>query len=161
MKSPNYNKGQTIVEVLIVSLIVTVSLVGGFSLFSQFYLTNQIRSEQVIATYLASEGVELIKNAIDTNYLNRSAFNSGLTNCSSGCIVDYRSLIGSGNGKLYIDQSGLYSHNSVSGIETPYSRIIYINSIPNGLKIRSRVDWTTRRGSLKVESETYFYDWRQ
>ncbi|MBI4993884.1 hypothetical protein HZC33_02950 [Candidatus Wolfebacteria bacterium] len=154
------NNGQTIVEVLIVSLIVTVSLVGGFSLFSQFYLTNQIRSEQVVATYLAAEGLELIKNKVDSNKLGGAAFNSGLIDCSGGCTIDYRNSISSGSGQLYIDQSGLYSHNNISGNQTPYSRIIYIDSISGGLKAKSQVDWITRRGPFKVELDAYFYDWR-
>lgn len=168
-KTLQTSRGQTIVEVLIVSLIITVGLVGSLSIFSQFYALHQLRSEQITATYLAAEGIELVKNLIDTNYIKSASWNSGLSGCdASGCSIDYNdsSLKSGGGQQLYIDASdlstsGLYSHD-ISSKPSPYTRTIKIISKLSGkaMEVVSTVNWQIRGRDYKSELKTYFYEWR-
>lgn len=163
------NRGQTIVEVLIVSLIITVGLVGALGVFSQFYSLHQLRSEQITATYLAAEGIELVKNLIDTNYIKSASWNSDLSGCdASDCSIDYNdsSLKSGGDQQLYMDTSdlstsGLYSHD-ISSKSSPYTRTIKITSKLNGeaMEVVSTVNWQIRGKNYDVELKTYFYDWK-
>jgi len=58
------------VELLISISIVVVSLLGIFTLVNRALSLNRVNAEQYIATYLASEGIEVSKNIFDKGFLD-------------------------------------------------------------------------------------------
>jgi len=120
MKRNNQNqKGFTLIEMLVSIFIIAFSLVGIFNLNSKYNQQTLQEKESFIATLLAQEGIEIIKNMRDTNSLNdqcwmngitegvtcttlpvpSTSFNPSVTTClesSQGCEVDYNNLGGSG-----------------------------------------------------------------
>jgi prepilin-type N-terminal cleavage/methylation domain-containing protein len=72
--------GFTLVETLVAITILLVGITGAFTAASQGLMSSSYSKEQVQATYLAQEGVEMIRNLRDTNGIHT---NQGETDYSS------------------------------------------------------------------------------
>src|SRR3989338_7885463 len=101
----NMKNGFTIIELIISIFILSVAVVGIFSAFSMMAILTADVTDRLTATYLVQEGMEIIRNIRDTNWLNMDAGSpgatwlDGLTSCSAnsgGCEVDYTTT-GSGS----------------------------------------------------------------
>ena len=62
-------KGETLIEVLVALVLLVVGALSALRLFGLTGLNNQITKERVIATNLAREGLEAVRNIRDTNWL--------------------------------------------------------------------------------------------
>ena len=62
------NRGQSLVEMLVAISIIVVSLLGILALINRSLGLNRVVADQYIATYLAAEGIELVKNYFDHSY---------------------------------------------------------------------------------------------
>lgn len=62
-------RGETLVEVLIALTVLVVGVMGFLRLLGVASVNNQITKERVIATNLAREGLEAVRNIRDTNWL--------------------------------------------------------------------------------------------
>ena len=60
-------KGYVLVESVVAMTIVVVGLLGIFSLLSQSLSLNRVVGDRYVGTYLAAEGIEVVKNIIDNN----------------------------------------------------------------------------------------------
>ena len=61
--------------------VLLLSITGPLLLAKQGISTSVTVKNQLIASYLAQEGVEYIKNIRDQNFINDNAMSSGLANC--------------------------------------------------------------------------------
>lgn len=159
-------KGFTIIELVISIFILSFAVVGIFSAFSIMVILTSDTANQLTAAYLAQEGMEIVRNIRDTNWLNMnicaaapSALNCPVTwvdglaagVCSTtGCGADYKSISMSGTFSgdyLDIDPDGFYGYTS--GTQTIFKRKIIITPIAdvNGqasdhiLKVIVQVSW--------------------
>lgn len=153
--------GQMMVEAMVSITIVVVGLLGIFSLTSRSLSLNQVITSQYVASNLSAEGIEVVKNILDKNIIQRRPWNEGVG--AGEFEVDYAStmLSGFGNRTLNFDPvSGLYSY--AAGNATSYLRKIVIDQIsPDELHVRSIVDWTTRdNAAFQIITEDYFFNWR-
>ena len=62
-------KGFTLLEVITAIFILTVGVGGALSLMNQTLSTASIIEQRLIASYLAQEGIEIVRNIRDTNWL--------------------------------------------------------------------------------------------
>lgn len=62
-------KGETLVEVLVALVLLVVGALSALRLLGLAGINNQITKERVIATNLAREGLEAVRNIRDTNWL--------------------------------------------------------------------------------------------
>ena len=162
-------RGQLLIEALIAISLIVIGLLGIFALLSQSLGLRRVVSEQYVATYLASEGVEVIKNMIDSNHVKilqgqAIAWNAGLTPANNSTYeIDHNDTI------LQADTDRLLKYNPVTGLygytsgeNSIFERQITLNcSSPcNEITVNSRVSWITRGGgSFSVDVEDHFYDW--
>lgn len=65
----NKQSGQTLIETLLATFILTTSLVAGLSLAIYALTASAVSKNQVIATNLAREGIEAIRMMRDSNWL--------------------------------------------------------------------------------------------
>jgi type II secretory pathway pseudopilin PulG len=160
IKNIQNNSGFTLLEVLFTIFIIIVSIVGIYQGLSYSIKHAKEVTEQFIANYLAGEGIEIVKNIRDTNWINGREWSSGLTGCSSGCEADFNdSALSSYTGKyLYLDSSNyFYQYDNISGEITPYQRKITITANGNNeLDISVSVSW---RGNTTVVKEN-IYNWK-
>ena len=158
-------KGFTLLEMLISVAVITIGALGVFSAVAKFSQQAQQERENLVASYLCQEGVEIVKNIRDTNWVEEAAsWKDGLTSCSAGCEADYEdsSLSAWSSGEyLYIENStGLYKYiaSPVSeDVETPYKRKITITEVGDDeLDIVVEVYWTAYTMTVKEN----IYNWK-
>lgn len=163
----NSTKSQIMVETMVALAMVVIGMLGMLGLLSSSIGINRMISDQHIATYLASEGIEVVKNIIDINTINGDPFNNGVSKCNLGCKFSYGSTSGISVGlddHIKFDSStGIYSY--YSGEETPFTRVVFVKTSdpnPNELIVTSNVKWKTR-GNIdeEVVLEDHFINWRQ
>ena len=71
------NRGFTIIELMATMIIVTIGVVGAYSVVQQILAITSSASQRLTAAYLAQEGIELVRNIRDTNWVEGSAWNQG------------------------------------------------------------------------------------
>lgn len=153
-------KGFTIIELIISIFILSVAVVGIFSAFSMMNILTSDAADRLVATYLSQEGMEIIRNIRDTNWLNMDAGVSGVEwasgiNCTQGCEADYTTT-GSGS-KYVIPYSGAGDYLNINtdgfygyapGVTTKFKRKITVTSVADGnnksdyiIKVVTQVSW--------------------
>ena len=65
--------GQSLIEMLIAISIVTVALLGILVLVNRAVGLNRVTADHYTGTYLAAEGIELVKNLFDKKFLESAA----------------------------------------------------------------------------------------
>ena len=158
------DKGFTLIELLITITVITVGILGAFVTIQQGISTVDYSRSRLTSAFLAQEGVEIIKNIRDTNFLERSVdwdegidpgaapeeyevvyddvgdagVNLNAAACSPNC--DFLSLR-----FLTKTDDGFYDYGSPN--ETRYKRTVRIERISNEhLRLIVKVYWKTRKG---------------
>lgn len=158
-------KGFTLIEVLLAVFIISVAVLGLYNGINYSYHSVETAKKVFTASYLAEEGVELVKNIRDSNFVTGGAtWNTGLLNCytSYGCRMDYNDLTLTVNSSdadsktaLWIDANGAYNYVA-SGEKTIFSRKIVIANQTTSLKVTVTVFY----GEDQFILEQYLYDWK-
>jgi len=175
-------KGFTIIEMVISIFILSVAVIVIFGSFSLMVILSSDAEDRLTATYLAQEGIEIIRNIRDTNWLasvsnpGSVAWDDGLSYCVSsiGCEVDYKTT-GFESNPVYPWQERFLKINPdnhffeyESGEETKFKRKITIDATlsPHILKTKVEVFWNKRPSILDpagsvgaIEVEDILYDW--
>lgn len=154
-------KGFTFLEVIIAVFVLVVGIVAAY-LVSQtpiFYTQNSIN--RLTAAFLAQEGIEIVRNIRDENWIEGRSWNNGLTNCSSGCYGDYNdsSLISDNDPPPLKLINDFFSYGDDSGNETKFKRKITIDPDPGVLHVKSIVEWTHKGDSYDITVEDNLYNW--
>ncbi|TRZ65012.1 MAG: hypothetical protein D4Q79_00255 [Spirochaetia bacterium] len=161
LKIKNNDSGQLLIESMIGIGIVVVGLLGVVGLLSRSASLNRVVSQQLIANYLASEGIEITKNIIDANIIKKDPWNQGFSN--GNFEADYTSLILQFNQDRFLSvdsTNGFYGYQS--GAPTLFKRTINIKLVSSEeIKVNSIVRWNTRGGGqFEVNLEDHFFNWR-
>jgi len=174
----NSSKGFTIIEIVISIFILSFAVVGIFSAFSVVVILTSDSADQLTATYLAQEGMEIVRNIRDTNWLNMDApggsddvygsdDNFYFQDCGkTGCEIDYTTTGSVSNpvkpyssaDYLNIDKDGFY-RDSAGGAPTKFERKIIVTPItdigeildPNKrhiIKVTVQVSWDEKANIL-------------
>lgn len=173
----NHKRGFTLIEMVISVFMITVAVVGIVQLTTKYIQNTKYEKESYIAALLAQEGVEIIKNIRDANWVesDASGWKNGLTTCSSGCEIDisYNHLSptftpwSDPGTNLYIDYNesqSRYEHYKylaspgANDIKTIYRRkITIVESGADKLEITVDVYWRTNQLTVKED----IYNWMQ
>ncbi len=159
-------KGQALVEAIVALSVLLVGFLSLISLLNNSLGLSRVVVENYIATYLAAEGIEYVKNVIDNNTLNNNPWNQSLANDGYYELI-YNNGVFQLNGiqstsslsNLKFD-SNSNSYNNNSGQDTPFKRYIQIqNKSANEIVVNSVVFWTSRGGGkLEVNLEDHFFN---
>lgn len=156
-------KGFTIIELVISIFVLAIAIVGIFTAFSIMVILTSEAADRLTATYLAQEGMEIVRNIRDTNWLNPAAtWVDGFSTApcdTSGCMVDYTTT-GSGSSPmlawsggnadyLYVSNiNGFYGYNPTNATQTKFQRKIVITPLNDGwdnlehiIKVTIQVSW--------------------
>lgn len=116
----------------------------------------------LIAANLAQEGVEVIRNIRDTNWLNGSAFDSNIP--VGTWRVEWNTVGGGlmtlGSNPALKKSNGLY--NYATGTDTVFRRTVQISKPNNGeLILTSSITWA-ERGNINrnMGVESHLFDWK-
>lgn len=156
----NMRGGQLLIEMLVALGILTVGFLGVMSLLSRALSLNRVVADNYTATYLASEGVEVVKNILDGNAMQGKGWNAGFSDGDFEADFGSRGLTPSQGRYLTFDNS---THQYGYGFDksTPYIRTISIKLGNADITVNSKVDWVSRgSGTFSVNIEDHFYNWR-
>ena len=140
------SRGFTLIELIIAIFILSIGIVGIFGAYSAMIVAVSDTSERATATYLAQDGIEIVKNIRNINWANISknptggfTWVDGLTGCASGCEADYTAGVssqmttwglssdGTPGNYLYVDKdTGFYDYLATTGSKTQFKRKITI-----------------------------------
>ena len=164
MRKNNSHKGFTMMEVLAAIFVITTGILGVFSLVQQVISFTTISSSRLVATYLTQEGLEIVRNIRDTNWLqDRSATTTWDDGLPLGdWEADYTTVTFSDtyDGDFLKINGGFYNYSS--GINTKYKRKITIarGSRIEILNISVEVSWEERGRTHKVTTTGELYNWQ-
>ena len=87
-------EGFTIIELVIAIFILSVAIFGVYNAFSTIVVLTSGISDRLTAAYLAQEGIEIIRNIRDTNWIEMGTdpnitWYDGLSGWEDGCEADY------------------------------------------------------------------------
>lgn len=157
-------KGFTLIEVLAAMFIMLMGAVGVFGLIARTVTFNSSVNSQLVASYLAQEGLEIVRNMRDANFLaiHKGAggqWNAGLTSCEAGCGADYNDVaLGSFQDTPLKLSNGLYTYDA--GTDTIFTRKIAIDSATTDLlRVSVDVSWQDKGNTRRVLGATELYNW--
>lgn len=162
----------SLVETLVAVAILTTGLTAGLGLLSFVLKTVQVSLNTLVAAHLAAEGVEVVRNLRDENWLRRDigsetrGWRDGLPDGS------YRVQFDSGlplslyeaDKFLGLDADGRYCYDC--GPPSPFKRKVEIDSAgldgATQMRVRVTVAWTdtTTEKARNVVVEDVLYDWK-
>ena len=166
--------GFTLLEVIVAVFIIAVGVGGVAKIMPSLISGSSINQSRLVSAYLAQEGIEIVRNIRDTNWLeehNRDesapsiAWDEGFTTCNSGCEADYNSVkelkpslavFGSGR-YLNIDSNGLYGYGG--GTQTKFKREITITKNSEILTITVNISWDDRGKHYDFPVQEKLHQW--
>ena len=160
MKSSSRD-GQLLVESLIATSLLIVGFLGIFSLLSRSISLNRVAADSYTATYLAAESIEVARNIVDANALQKKPWNSGFANGDYELEYNAVSLTPDQDRFLQFDSgNNTYSYSGTN--QTNFKRVIKIVLVSaNEIQVNAIVSWTTLGGgSYQVNLEDHFFNWR-
>lgn len=164
-------EGFTLIELVISVFIIAVALSGAFTILQRVIVSTALSSSQLTASFLAQEGIEIVRNVRDKNWIEEHAWREGFDYCAPStdkfCEADYSdgSLdqfpIGTEARFLKIDNRGFYNYDS--GKNTKFKRKIYIDNLSggpgDGFSVTVLVQWQDYGRDYKVSVQENLWDW--
>jgi prepilin-type N-terminal cleavage/methylation domain-containing protein len=171
--------GFTLIELVIAIFILVVAIIGVYNAFSIIVVMTTDSSSRFTAAYLAQDGMEIIRNIRDNNWVLDQPWKTGLTGCEAGCEADYktgtsqeitplREYPEGGNYLRINDNNGFYSYDETGEYATTkFKRKITIEEDPmneDTLYVSVEVTWNEKGeegcdyGNC-IEVEEKLYDW--
>jgi len=156
------NKGFTLIEVLVAVAIFSVGTAVSVNVISYSLGLSAKIKDRTIAAHLAQEGIELVKNIRDLNWLANNAYDVGLGN-GWGCVeynsnsVDYNCALSGGSSVLSFDGAH-YIHGVGVGVVTSFSRKVTISTVS---PVEKKVVVDVSCGvNCSVSLENHLFDWK-
>ncbi|MDP2736924.1 MAG: hypothetical protein Q8O59_04080 [bacterium] len=176
IKKISNNSGISILEVVVAMMIITMGMVGVLSLVIQNVEAQYINKNVLMASGLAQEGLELVRNIRDLNWLipgNNWKLGAG-AGANTDIIqdgtytIDYQgnsgineavNLISDAGARLYIDNNGLYTHTATA-TSTSFYRLITVVDKTDYLDVKATIRWKDGTQDHNYTAETFLYNWR-
>lgn len=171
------NRAFTLLEVLVAISIFTVSSLALMSVLAQGVSSTNYVKKKIIATYLAQEGIEYVRNMRDTLVISGVDTPTGWGNfrdtysarCSTaiGCYwdndsADLEACVGGPTlcpNMTYDETIGIYGYNS-SWADSGYNRVITFEVMNNNeVKINSTVEWGQGSGNYSITFSDNLFNW--
>jgi len=162
--------GFSLLETIVVLFIVSVGLISIVNLTISSLKAQTLNRNTLIAYQLAQEGLELIRNVRDTNWLSGNTWDDGIEGSGSGTKyrVDFASwpveVSGISEATLQLASStnaGFYIHDSNSP-SSLFSRMVTITTATGTASstVESLVQWTEQGQLREYRLQTILYDWQ-
>lgn len=166
------NRSFTIIEIIVAVFIFTLMIGGSVVLIQQTLVMISLANQRLVAYNLAQEGIELVRNIRDTNWLKSLAWDTGFpaanfnSNTSDHTIdyeMDYKDTslapYGTGFRFLSIDSSQGYSYKTPCPC-TKFIRWMRIGRLADGgILIECHVEWKERGRTHSVIVKEKLYNW--
>lgn len=162
MKNIFNKKAFTLLEVIIVIYIFSMGILGLSTLVIKNIQLENMNKNGLIASQLAQEGLELVRNQRDSNWLNTGAdwFYNVLGDGTYGIdatnnIVNYSGI---NEAVLKINSEGVY--NLSDGVDTKFKRLITASNNGDNISVSCLVQWSERGKDYQYQADTILYNWK-
>lgn len=165
-KMPQFKKnGFTILEVMIAIFIVTIGVLAAYSVTQQMISYTYRSASRLTAIYLDKEGIEIVRNIRDTNWLEGEVWDNGLgagyweaDYTAQGLVDDYDGdflyIEGGNNFYKYIASPG------PNDIKTNFKRKITITPVGDTLEVSVEVWWEYKGDTYgPITTRETLYNW--
>ena len=159
-------EGSLMVESMIATSLVVIGILGIMSLLARSANLSHSTSHSLQATYLAAEGIEVVKNILDTDVAENLPWGTSVPSSGTYCVrFDTHILAAcpSPEDFAYDPTSGFYiiDHCMASyGCPFPFQREVAITSTGNAFDVSSTVSWYEGGAQKSVTLEDVFQGWR-
>ena len=155
------NKGFTLLETIVATGVIVVGLVSSLTLINNSLVLSFSFQDRLIAANLAAEGIEVVRNIRDNNWLQSLSWNNGLSDGNYNVSYSSLSLIPYSDVPLRLNFSnGIYDYSSGSD-QTIFKRIISITNLSAyEMKVISTVNWQRRNRSYSIAVEDHLFNWK-
>jgi len=164
----NSQKAFTMIEMIAAIFVVNLGIMAVFSLLIQSTTFINNTASNLTATYLAQEGIEIVRNIRDSNFLKmnqgeEASWNDNLSVGADYYNFDYRSQSIPDNvncsGQIYLQISnGYYACSPNPAVK--FQRKIRINQISGDkMEVLVEVLWTERGKNHNVSVQETLYRW--
>jgi len=139
MKIKNIHKWFSIIEVMIAIFIFAMWMASIFMVITSSMNVNDLNKNQIIASNLASEQIEIIKNIRDNNYANYRKWN-------------YIPNSGNDFSKMLETWQYYKVENDYSSLEYPFK----ISEITDFWEWKSEINWKMQNYKLNLDSDNHY-----
>jgi len=176
-------EGSLMIESMVAASLVVVGLLGLFNLIYNSTVRDSLAIHRLQATYLAAEGIEVIKNISDADVANGNRWDCGPGSSRDSCqpfdscyLVSYDSNLSnlassttganlffatSSTGDGVFAPSGNFSMNGLSASKTLFTRKVCVDaSSGTYMVVTSTVTWSERGQNESITLSDLLYDWR-
>lgn len=168
----NKSQGQLLIEALVAISVLMIGTMAVFGVLSQSLSLNRVAADQYVAANLASEGVEIIKNLVDSGYdssIQRAFTEPVEAMLDKRCAVDINTVSGDGctapEPLKFTEATGFYSIDGDSPTKfLRYAEVSYHDDPIRGeyMEVHSTVEWGRRGGVESTITVTdTLYNWRR
>lgn len=161
----------SLVETLVAVAILVGGLTATLGILSFMLRTVNVLKSEFVAAHLAAEGIEVIRNIRDANWLRRDiggesrGWRDDLTAANYEVAFDSRVPEANQNRLLNLDAAGRYTYNA--GAPTSFKRRIELQWVDTPgtptverVRVRAVVRWQDQFQSRQVVVEDLLYDWK-
>lgn len=150
-------KGFTLLEVTIAISVFLIGVLGIYAVIPRVIYISQANIDRFRASQLAREGIEIIRNIRDSNWLSGNAFDNGLSDGDWRVQYNKDFLLAPADEPLKIDTNGFYNYDS--GSPTKFKRKVTLSHPgTDNLNVKVEVSWSGKESPLVVEES--LYNWR-
>ncbi len=158
-------KGFTIIEILTAIFVLTVGIIGVLTVIQQTMAQTETLNERLTAIYLAQEGIEIVRNIRDGNWLEGVAWDTDLNPGNWEADYQTQALTDTYDGDFLLIDGGLYNYSS--GTSTSFRREIIVSdkqdldgdAFYDQMKVTVIVRWEAK-GEHQISVEEFLYNWR-
>lgn len=165
-------KGSSLAESMVALGLVVVGLLGIVVLYTRSFVLNREVVNQTIAAGLAAEGIEAVRNIVDT----RIAEGTGWTVGDDAFEIEYDSTAytpltfertKSMRPLKFNTSDGTYNYDQAGTIATPFRRTMTATTLPfpgdggeDEYRVTALVEWEENGTTKSLEVEDHFFRWR-
>lgn len=171
-------RGFSLIETLVAITVLIGAIVGPLTLASQGIKAASLFKNQLIASNLAQEGMELVHAKRDSNILRGMGWMDDITNIcgGDGCYARYtptdntasqiifQSCSTGGCPKFFVTPDGWYVQKTAADsgdAETIFYRTTHVTSIVPGreVKVETTIAWQERFSTFTFDLEEHLLKW--
>jgi len=149
-------KGFTLVELMLSITVMFIGVIAIYGLLSLVIDETAKSTDRFIASQLAREGVELVRNIRDRNLVQATDWLTDMEDCNTGCEIDHDDPFPSLDASRFLKKDAQGFFNYEAGEDTKYKRRIIIAQVADYARVEVEVSWPSN--SFVIEE--HFYDWR-
>jgi len=153
------SNGFTLIELLITISVISVGIAGVLIATQQSISVIDYANSRFTAALLAQEGVEIIKNIRDTNFLKGNSWNDGLSDGDHEVQYIVPRIAIYTDSYLTKDEHDFYNYTSAD--DTKFKRKVQITNVPSDkIELEITVYWRKRGGGYhELVLKEYIYNW--